>query len=157
MTTQTTKDYRKTEPKATGEIIATVRGAIIEQAVARTTRKGATFATARLQAGDQRVSVITFQADAVAALLALGAGELATLTGKLTLKNWSDKNGTVRAGLDLVADSVTPLGASRSTTDQRASAALASMAPDDPLRTLLPPTAAPTPSAAPDFDDEIPF
>jgi hypothetical protein len=159
MTPQTTnKSYRKTDTETTGAITATVTGAIIEQSVARTTRKGAPFATARLQAGEQRVSVIAFDAHAVAALLALGAGELATLTGKLTLKNWSDKNGIVRAGLDLMADSVTPMEAPKPIAGSSASAAaLAALPPDDPMRSLLPPTAAPAPSAAPDFDDEIPF
>lgn len=45
---------------------------------------------------------IAFASGAVAALLALGDGDSVALAGELSPKAWTDRNGEVRAGLDVV-------------------------------------------------------
>ena len=73
-----------------------------------TSRNGNPYATARLwvpTGGEDRlsVSVIAFEAAAVAGLLALSAGDAVTLAGELTPKVWTDKEGEARPAADMKA------------------------------------------------------
>lgn len=52
------------------------------------------------------VNVIAFAPEACAALLALDEGDTLALTGALTPKVWTDKQGNTRPALDLVASQV---------------------------------------------------
>jgi single-stranded DNA-binding protein len=52
------------------------------------------------------VNVIAFNDGACAALLALDDGEPVALSGSLTPKVWTDKEGQPRAALDMVAHQV---------------------------------------------------
>ncbi|BDD94972.1 hypothetical protein PanNE5_44120 [Pandoraea sp. NE5] len=72
---------------------------------------GTTYATAKVLAagGDGEalfVNVIAFADDARAALLALDDGDSVSLSGALTPKVWTDKNGETRPALDMVAHAV---------------------------------------------------
>ncbi|MBK8664994.1 MAG: single-stranded DNA-binding protein [Burkholderiales bacterium] len=77
----------------------------------RTGQSGKPFTVAKIRAsaGDGEslfVSVIAFSQSAQTALLALGDGESVALSGALTPKVWTDKDGTARPSLDLVAHAV---------------------------------------------------
>lgn len=64
------------------------------------------IAKVRAAAGDGEglfVNVIAFDAETVAALLALCDGDSVTLAGSLTPKVWTDKEGITRPAVDLVA------------------------------------------------------
>lgn len=52
------------------------------------------------------VNVIAFAAEACAALLALDEGDTLAVSGTLTPKVWTDKQGNTRPALDLVASQV---------------------------------------------------
>lgn len=52
------------------------------------------------------VNAIAFDKDVAAALLALDDGDSVSLSGALTPKVWTDKNGEARPSLDLVAHAV---------------------------------------------------
>ena len=52
------------------------------------------------------VNVIAFAAEARAALLALDEGDTVAVSGALTPKVWTDKQGNTRPALDLVASQV---------------------------------------------------
>ncbi|MFZ4626293.1 MAG: single-stranded DNA-binding protein, partial [Rhodoferax sp.] len=52
------------------------------------------------------VSVICFDDAPCRALLALGEGDSVSLAGQLTPKVWTDKTGTAKPALDLVAQQV---------------------------------------------------
>ncbi|GJG94127.1 single-stranded DNA-binding protein [Cupriavidus pauculus] len=52
------------------------------------------------------VNVIAFNDEARAALLALDDGDSVALSGTLTPKVWTDKNGDTRPALDMVAHAV---------------------------------------------------
>ncbi|VVD94807.1 single-stranded DNA-binding protein [Pandoraea soli] len=72
---------------------------------------GTAYATAKVLAagGDGEslfVNVIAFADDARAALLALDDGDSVALSGALTPKVWTDKNGETRPALDMVAHAV---------------------------------------------------
>jgi single-stranded DNA-binding protein len=74
----------------------------------RTGQNGKLFVTAKVRAagGDGEplfVNVIAFSDEAIAALLALNDGDSVTLSGELTPKVWTDKNGDTRPALDMVA------------------------------------------------------
>ncbi|MEZ0191707.1 single-stranded DNA-binding protein [Ralstonia solanacearum] len=77
----------------------------------RTGQSGKRFVTAKVRAaaGDGEalfVNVIAFDGDAQAALLALEDGDSVSLSGALTPKGWTDKNGEARPALDMVAHAV---------------------------------------------------
>lgn len=72
---------------------------------------GRPFVTAKVRApaGDGEavfVNVVAFEPAAQAALLALGDGDAVTLAGAMTAKAWTDREGTARPALDLVAAQV---------------------------------------------------
>jgi single-stranded DNA-binding protein len=77
----------------------------------RTGQNGKSFATAKVRAagGDGEslfVNVITFVDDVRKVLLALDDGDSVALSGSLTPKVWTDKNGDTRPALDMVAHAV---------------------------------------------------
>ena len=92
-------------------IDALIAGRLFGQPTERTGKSGKPFAVAKVRcaAGDGEslfVSVIAFDAQPVAALLALGDGDSVAMSGSLTPKTWTDKEGNTRPGLDLVAHQV---------------------------------------------------
>ena len=72
------------------------------------TGKPLVVAKVRVHAGDADVfvNVIAFSPAACDALLALGEGDAVALTGSLTPKAWTDREGIARPALDLVASQV---------------------------------------------------
>ena len=92
-------------------IDALIAGKLHARPETRTSKNGKPFATAKMRAaagdGDSLfVNVIAFEQAAVAALLALDAGDSLAVAGSLTLKVWTDKEGTARPALDVVAHEV---------------------------------------------------
>ena len=71
-----------------------------------------TFVTAKLRAtaGDNEstvlVNVIAFDEAAATALLALNDGDTVALSGSITPKVWTDKQGIARPAIDMVAHQV---------------------------------------------------
>lgn len=85
-----------------------IGGKLYGTAEERTGKSGKAFVTAKVRAaaGDGEslfVNVIAFDDDARAALLALEDGDSVSLSGVLTPKVWTDKNGDTRPALDMVA------------------------------------------------------
>ena len=70
-----------------------------------------TVAKVRAAAGDGEslfVNVIAFDTEPCTALLALEDGDSVALSGTLTPKVWTDKQGNTRPSLDMVAHQVLP-------------------------------------------------
>lgn len=89
-------------------IDALLTGRLAAAPEARTASNGNRYATARLwvaTGAEDRisVSVIAFNADTMAGLLALGKDEAVTLADELTPKVWTDKAGTTKPSADLKA------------------------------------------------------
>ncbi|HNU11305.1 MAG TPA: single-stranded DNA-binding protein [Rubrivivax sp.] len=85
-------------------------GKLLSDPERRTAANGKHFTTARLSAsigGDESVlcSVIAFAAVAEQ-LSALAKGDTVAITGRCTPKAWLGKDGTPKAGLDIVADAL---------------------------------------------------
>ena len=100
-----------TTTKDTDMIDALVAGKLHGQPTQRTSKTGKPFAVAkvRVAAGDGEstfISVIAFDDAPCAALLALGDGDSVALSGSLSQKMWTDKEGNTRPSLDLVAHQV---------------------------------------------------
>ena len=92
-------------------IDALISGKLYGQPTERTSKTGKPFVVAKVRAatGDGEsmfINVLAFSDSAQAALLALGDGDSVALTGSLTPKTWTDKEGNARPGLDLVAHQV---------------------------------------------------
>ena len=90
---------------------ALIGGKLHAKPEARTGKNGNIFATAKVRAaaGDGEslfVNVIAFDHAAVTALLALDAGDSIALSGSLTPKTWTDREGNARPALDLVAHAI---------------------------------------------------
>lgn len=88
-----------------------VTGTLAGLAEQRQGKNGSSFVVARVKAapGDGEsliVNVIAFAPEACAALLALDEGDTLALSGALTPKVWTDKQGNTRPALDLVASQV---------------------------------------------------
>lgn len=88
-----------------------VAGRLMGEASRRVDKAGRGYIVARVLArnrGDEEfiVNVIAFDEAAGKALLALRDGESLTLSGGLTPKVWTDKQGIVRPSLDMVATHV---------------------------------------------------
>ena len=86
-------------------------GRLHGQPTARTGKNGKSFAVAKVRAaaGDGEslfVSVIAFDEAPCKALLALSDGDSVALSGSLTPKVWTDREGNTRPALDLVAHQV---------------------------------------------------
>ena len=92
-------------------IDALIAGKLHGQPTQRTSKTGKPFAVAKVRvaagAGESTfISVIAFDAAPCTALLALGDGDSVAMSGSLTPKVWTDKEGGTRPGLDLVAHQV---------------------------------------------------
>lgn len=90
---------------------ALIAGRLHGQPTARTGKSGKPFAVARVRAagGDGEslfVTVIAFDEAPCKALQALRDGDSVALSGSLTPKVWTDKEGNTRPALDLVAHQV---------------------------------------------------
>lgn len=88
-----------------------ITGTLVGLAEQRQGKNDTTFVLAKVKAtpgeGESLiVNVIAFAAEACAALLALDEGDALALTGTLTPKIWTDKQGNTRPALDLVASQV---------------------------------------------------
>ena len=85
-------------------------GSLVSDPRERTTAAGKAFATCqmRVPAEDTEallVSIIAFNADAVAAILALSKGDAVAIAGRAKLTSW-EKDGEEKHGLSVVADQV---------------------------------------------------
>lgn len=92
-------------------IDALIAGRVHGQPTSRTSKNGKTFAVAKVRAaaGDGEslfVSVVAFDDAPCNALLALRDGDSVALSGTLTPKTWTDREGATRPALDLVAHQV---------------------------------------------------
>lgn len=88
-----------------------ITGTLVGLAEQRQGKNDTCFVLAKVKAtpGDGEpliVNVIAFAAEACAALLALDEGDTLALSGTLTPKVWTDKQGNTRPALDLVASQV---------------------------------------------------
>lgn len=85
-------------------------GTLVNEPRERTSSAGKAFATALLRvpaedADAMLVSVIAFDAGAVAALLALGKGDSCAIAGRAKPTSW-EKDGETKHGLSITADRV---------------------------------------------------
>lgn len=85
-----------------------VSGRLYGEAQIGTGQNGKRFVTCKVRAtaGDGKplvVNVIAFNDEVQTALLALGDADSVSLSGALTPKVWTDKNGLVKPALDMVA------------------------------------------------------
>ncbi|WP_175656614.1 single-stranded DNA-binding protein [Burkholderia ambifaria] len=85
-----------------------VSGRLYGEAQIGTGQNGTRFVTCKVRAtaGDGEtlfVNVIAFNDEVQTALLALGDADSVSLSGALTPKVWTDKNGLVKPALDMVA------------------------------------------------------
>ncbi len=92
-------------------IDALIAGRLYGAPQQRSGASGKPFVTAKVRVptkdGDALfASVIAFDAKAQDALLALGDGDSVALSGELTPKVWTDKDGGTHAAIDLVAHAV---------------------------------------------------
>ena len=88
-----------------------IAGRIYGKPTERTSKTGKPFAIAKVRAATGEgesmfINVIAFDTAPCTALLALGDGDSVALTGSLTPKTWTDKEGNTRPALDLVAHQV---------------------------------------------------
>lgn len=88
-----------------------IAGRLMGDASRRTDKLGRPYAVARVLARNKMdeefiVNVIAFDDTACAALLALADGDAISLSGSLTPKVWTDKQGMTRPSLDMVAAQV---------------------------------------------------
>jgi hypothetical protein len=85
-----------------------VAGRLMGEASRRVDKTGRGFVVARVLARNRAdeefiVNVIAFDDAPGKALLALADGDALSLTGALTPRVWTDKQGVVRPSLDLIA------------------------------------------------------
>ena len=88
-----------------------IAGRLMGDASRRVDKAGRTYLVARVLARNKAdeefiVNVIAFDEAPCAALLALRDGQALALSGALTPKVWTDKQGVARPSLDLVAAQV---------------------------------------------------
>ena len=90
-----------------------VSGRLYGRPEQRTDKHGQPFVVAKMRtaaAGGEGeslfVNVVAFNESACAALLALEEGDVAAVAGTLTPKVWTDRDGTARPALDMVATQV---------------------------------------------------
>jgi len=88
-----------------------IAGKLVGVTETRQGKNGSSFALAKVKAsaGDGEsliVNVIAFAAEASAALMALDDGDALALSGALTPKVWTDKQGNTRPALDMIATQV---------------------------------------------------
>lgn len=92
-------------------IDALIAGRLYGHAEERAGQAGSTFVTCKVRVarddGEAIIcNVIAFDADVRQALLAFGDGDSVAMSGALTPKVWTDKQGNARPALDLVAHAV---------------------------------------------------
>ena len=91
-------------------IHALVQGALIADAVPRTTRKVAPFVTATIRVlageGEVYVGLVVFDPTACERLAALKAGAGVCAGGELQSNNWTSKDGQARTGWRMVANEI---------------------------------------------------
>ena len=92
-------------------IDALISGKLHAKPEARTSKAGKPFCTAKLRAPQSEgeaifINVIAFDQTAVAALLALDAGDSIAVSGSAAVKTWTDRDGVTHPALDLVAHAV---------------------------------------------------
>jgi single-stranded DNA-binding protein len=85
-------------------------GTLVNDPRERTAANGNKYATGLLRvacedAEPMLVSLITFSAPSVAALLALAKGDACSIAGRASLRTW-EKDGATKTGLSVVADRV---------------------------------------------------
>lgn len=85
-----------------------ISGHLVGLAEPRQGKNGSNFVLAKVKAvaGDGEsliVNVIAFASETGAALMALDEGDAVALSGTLTPKVWTDKQGNTRPALDMVA------------------------------------------------------
>ncbi|MDD0812065.1 single-stranded DNA-binding protein [Curvibacter sp. RS43] len=88
-----------------------ISGRLHGAAESRMDRHNQPFAVARVRATSSEgenlfVNVIAFETEVVEGLLALGDGDSVALSGSLTPRVWTDKQGNTRPSLDMVAHQV---------------------------------------------------
>lgn len=88
-------------------INALVMGTLLGEAEAREGKNASTFVVAKVKAPCAEgetviVNVIAFDADTCKALMALEDGDALAMSGSITPKVWSDKQGNTRPALDMV-------------------------------------------------------
>lgn len=105
--------FNDNSPTSTGTpmIEGLVTGTLIGHAEERQGKHDSAFVLAKVkaQSGEGEsliVNVIAFAAEARAALVALDEGDTVAVSGALTPKVWTDKQGNTRPALDLVASQV---------------------------------------------------
>ncbi len=88
-------------------IEAIIAGRLVGKPSQKTAKTGKPFATAKLRApaGDDTVfiSVVAFDANVCAGLLALDDGDTVALSGPLIVKAWLNREGEPKPGIDMVA------------------------------------------------------
>lgn len=127
-------------------IDALISGKLYGQPTERTSKTGKPFALAKVRAagGDGEslfVNVIAFDAAPCTTLLALGDGDSVAISGSLTPKVWTDKEGNARPGLDLVAHQVLTayhVTRKRNTARQNATAPAHGRPRDEAWRAMAP-------------------
>lgn len=92
-------------------IDALIGGKLYEKAMVHKSKVGKEFATCKVVVGvadgeSVFVSVISFDENAVRQILSLDGGDSICLSGELSPKLWTAKNGETRPALDLVAHAV---------------------------------------------------
>lgn len=93
-------------------IDALIQGKLLKDPEARQTKAGKPYATARVRVPTTNpaetifVSVVAFDPEAVAALLALNAGDAVSVAGPMKVGVWIDSQGNAKPQADIVADRV---------------------------------------------------
>ncbi|MGB9332114.1 MAG: hypothetical protein WCB10_15220 [Steroidobacteraceae bacterium] len=145
-------------------ISALIAGRLYGAPQPRTGRSGRAFITAKLRAamGEEGVfvSVISFSATAIAALTALSDGDSVAMTGELTAKVWTDRDGNAKPALDLVAHAVMTqyaVGKKRKAVGQREDSQRTDEEPQLELASAAAADVADSASVDDSLNDRIPF
>jgi single-stranded DNA-binding protein len=139
-----------------------IGGTLHAKPQARTGRNGQ-FATCTVRTPTRKdevvfANVIAFSASAVAALLALNAGDSVAMCGEASIKTYTAKDGTVRAGIDLVVHvvlSVYAIQRKRAAVKKPTNSGERESASESVSEQLQ--SEAQPPQGVPDFDDDLPF
>ena len=88
-----------------------IAGVLMGEAEMRTGKNASQFVVAKVKVAgvdgeSTLVNVISFSAETGAALMQLDDGDAVALSGTLTPKVWTDKQGNTRPALDMVAHQV---------------------------------------------------
>jgi single-stranded DNA-binding protein len=88
-----------------------ISGHLVGLAETRQGKNGSNFSLAKVKASTSEadhiiVNVITFSTEVSSALLALDDGDALAVSGSLTPKVWTDKQGNTRPALDMIATKI---------------------------------------------------